>query len=122
MTFLIVVLIKISCDILVVRVPYILGKKGTLVRSFCCPPVCLSVKTHYRKNAWRYQVEIQTIYSDLRPHNFLKKEMYFYIYLHRDMAVNIAKNVYFDTINGIKINKILSVDIELKKLAACIYG
>ena len=34
MTFLIVVLIKISCDILVVRVPYILGKKELLKDHF----------------------------------------------------------------------------------------
>ena len=67
----------------------LLGKNGTLIRSLCCPSACL-----YFKNARRYRVEIQTIYSDLQPHDFLKK-LYFYIYLRKYMAVYIAKNVNF---------------------------
>ena len=30
------------------------------------------------------------------------------------MAIYIAKNVYFDTIKGIKINRLLPVDLILK--------
>ena len=42
-----------------------------------------------------------------------KKIFFFYIYLKKDMAVYIAKNAYFDTIKGIKIHRVLPVDLEL---------
>ena len=37
------------------------------------------------------------------------------------MALYITKNAYFATIEGIKINRVLPVDLELKKMAASIY-
>ena len=52
--------------------------------------LCLSVKSLYLRNAWRYQVEIQTIYLDVQPHDFLEKK-YLYTYLKTDMAVCIGK-------------------------------
>ena len=50
---------------------YRLRKKGTFIP--------MSVKSLYLRNAWSYRVEIQSIYSDLQPHDFLTKT-YFYIY------------------------------------------
>ena len=66
---------------------FFLKKKGTLIRSLCYPSVCLSVrpsvcrfvKTLYLRNAWRYRIEIQTIYSDLRPHDFLIRNIFLYL-------------------------------------------
>ena len=65
--------------------------------------VRLSVKSLSLRNVWRYRVEIQTIYSDLRRLNFLKKR---YDRLYR-------KNAYFDAVKGIQISRVLSVDLEL---------
>ena len=47
--------------------------------------------------------------------------MFFYIYLKRDTAVYIAKNAYFDTIKGMKMKRVLPVNLELLNLAANIY-
>ena len=97
------------------KVSYLLSKKGTLIRSRCCSSD-LSVKSLYLRNAWRYGFDIQTIYSDLWPHDFLKKGISRYYCL-----VYIAKTAYFDTIKWIKINRILLVDLELWNLAATTY-
>ena len=56
------------------------------------------------RNAWKYRVEIQSIYLDLRFHDLVKKNL-FLIYLKKDMAVYIAKNVCFDSTKGNKINR-----------------
>lgn len=45
-----------------------------------------------------------------------KKKMYLYIYLQKDIAIHIAKNVYFGTIKGIKMKRVL-VNLELRKFA-----
>ena len=39
------------------------------------------------------------------------KKSYFYIYLKKDRVV--AKNAYFYTVKGIKINRVLPVVVEL---------
>ena len=46
-----------------------------------------------------------------------------FLHLHKtDMSVYIAKNAYFGTIKGIKIDKVLSVDLKLLlNLEASIY-
>ena len=99
-----------------IRVLYLLRKKETLIRSLCCPSVCLSVKILYLRNASRYRDEIQTIYSDLRSLDFLKQS-YCFNYLKKDKAVYTAQNTYFDTIKGVKIHR-LPVDLELWQLAS----
>ena len=38
------------------------------------------------------------------------------------MAVYIAKNAYFNTIKGMKINRVFPVGLELRNLIAIVYG
>ena len=40
----------------------------------------------------------------------------------KDMAVYIAKNAYLDTVKGIKVHRVLPVDLELLNLTASIYN
>ena len=83
-------------------------KRGTLIRLFCRPPVCLCLSGDFISRMLGY-IELK---SNLWCLDFLKKS-YFYIYLKKDMAVCIAKNAYFDIIKEIEINSVFSVDLEL---------
>ena len=67
-----------------------LRKKGSHIKSLCCPSVCLSVKTLYLRNAWRYQVEIQAIYSNPRPHDFLIKNIFLYLLSNNESSCGAA--------------------------------
>ncbi|GBP87988.1 hypothetical protein EVAR_66199_1 [Eumeta japonica] len=42
------------------------GKKGTFIGSFLCPSIRLSGKIIFLRDAWMYQVDINTKYSSLR--------------------------------------------------------
>ena len=75
--------------------------------------VRVSVKSLYLRNALR--IPYQTICSDLRLYIplFPEKKTYFYIYLEKKIWPLYSKNAYFDTIKGIKLNRVLPVNIEL---------
>ena len=77
-----------------IRVPCLLRKKGTLIRSFSCP--CLSA---CQESLSQERLEISSwnsnIFLDLRLHNFLKKDVFLYL-LKKYMDVYIAKNAYLD--------------------------
>ena len=90
----------------------LLGKNGTLIRSLCCPSACL-----YFKNARRYRVEIQTIYSDLQPHDFLKKNISHL--LKKIYGRLYHKIMHISTIS--RESKLIWYFLELSILAASIY-
>ena len=104
-----------------IRVPYLLKEKRNSYKITLLsvgPSVCLSVyltvKTLHLRNAQRYRIEIQTIYilgstASLFPNK--KRDSIFT--QKKDMALYIAKYAYFDTIKGIKIRRVLPVDLDL---------
>ena len=64
-------------------------------------------------------IEIQTIYSDLRSLGFLKSFLHLLNkYLVVYIAKNANKNEYFSTIKRIKINRVLPGDLELGNLTS----
>ena len=83
---------------------YNYGTNWELIIPSVCPSVCLSIKSIYLRNTGDR-------YSDLYFIHLLKKKTWRYI----------TKNACSVTIKGIKINRVLPVDIQLWNLAASIY-
>ena len=76
---------------LIIRVPYLLRTNNYKI---AYPSICLSVCPEALcQNAWRYGVEIQSIYTDQRSLDFLKNRISEFTF--KKMYIYVAKCVFF---------------------------